>query len=562
MKNNSYAALKKVIFVSMILVPFIPFILALGIGYYNFAASLETNTIDAMKRVVKDHRQMIESFLMERKADLEFILRTHSFEELAGPENLEVIFENLQKESQAFVDLGIFDENGLHVAYRGPYQLSGRDYHQAPWFKSVIENGFFISDVFLGYRQVPHFVIAVASTNIDPRWVIRATIDSHIFNDLVKNVRIGKTGEAYLLDAKGVFQTDRRSGGIVMHPDPDHLKYGAVHQGIRTFIATDAWGETYLYATTWLKDNDWLLVVRQEKADAFKTLRQSAYLIGLISALGGAGIIAVAFLVTNLIIRRLERMDREKSQLGEQLIRAGRLAEIGEMAAGFAHEINNPLQIIKSEHALVEMILADLKSNGQLAPSQDLTDLEDSVDQIKLQVDRCAEITQAILKFGRKGEPVAQNIDLRSFIPDVAGMVARKAGVHGITIEQRIAADLPAVNGDPRHLQQVLVNLLNNAIDAAIERHGASGGEIRIESGPSAENRHVEIRVYDNGGGISRDNLKKIFTPFFTTKPVGKGTGLGLSVCYGIVQKMGGDMAVDSQENKGTTFTIRLPSSV
>jgi two-component system NtrC family sensor kinase len=560
MKNNSYAALKKVIFVSMILVPFIPFILALGIGYYNFAASLETNTIDSMKRIVKDHRQMIESFLMERKADLEFILRTHSFEELVRSENLDVIFENLQKESQAFVDLGIFDANGLHVAYRGPYQLSGRDYHQAPWFKAVIENGFFISDVFLGYRQVPHFVIAVASTNRNPRWVIRATIDSHIFNDLVKNVRIGKTGEAYLLDAKGVFQTDRRSGGIVMHPDPDRPKYGAMHQGIRTFIATDAWGQTYLYATTWLKDNDWLLVVRQDKADAFKTLRRSAYLIGLISVLGGAGIFAVAFLVTNLIIRRLQRMDREKNQLGEQLIRAGRLAEIGEMAAGFAHEINNPLQIIKSEHALVEMILADLKSQGQLTPSQDLTDLEDSIDQIKRQVDRCAEITQAILQFGRKGEPVTQDIDLRSFIPDVVGMVTRKAGVHGITIERRVAADLPAVHGDPRHLQQVLVNLLNNAIDAAIDRHGASGGEIRIESGPSPENRHVEIRVHDNGSGISKDNLKKIFTPFFTTKPVGKGTGLGLSVCYGIIQKMDGDMAVASQENVGTTFTIRLPS--
>ena len=561
MKNNSYAALKKVIFVSMILVPFIPFILALGIGYYNFAASLETNTIDAMKRIVKDHRQMIESFLMERKADLEFILKTHSFDELRRPENLAVIFENLQKESQAFVDLGIFDENGLHVAYRGPYQLSGRDYHQAPWFKAVIENGFFISDVFLGYRQVPHFVIAVASTDRNPPWVIRATIDSNIFNDLVKNVRIGKTGEAYLLDAKGVFQTDRRSGGILMHPDPDRPKYGAVHQGIRTFIGTDAWGETFLYATTWLKDNDWLLVVRQEKADAFKTLRRSAYLIGLISVLGGAVIIAVAFLVTGLIIRRLERMDREKNQLGEQLIRAGRLAEIGEMAAGFAHEINNPLQIIKSEHALVEMILADLKEKGQLTPSQDMTDLEDSIDQIKRQVDRCAEITQAILQFGRKGEPVTQNIDLRSFIPDVVGMVTRKAGVHGIKIEYRIAADLPSVHGDPRHLQQVVVNLLNNAIDAAIDRHGASGGEIRIESGPSAENRHVEIQVHDNGSGISKDNLKKIFTPFFTTKPVGKGTGLGLSVCYGIIQKMGGDMAVVSQENMGTTFTIRLPSS-
>jgi two-component system NtrC family sensor kinase len=559
MKSNSNAALKKVVLVSMILVPLIPFVLVLGIGYYYFTASLEDNTIASMHRIVRDHRQMIESFLMERKADLEFILNTHSFEELRRPENLESIFEYLQKESQAFVDLGIFDENGLHVAYKGPYELSGKVYNEAPWFKAVIEDGFFISDVFLGYRQVPHFVIAVAHTAQNRRWVIRATIDSHIFNDLVKNVRIGKTGEAYLLDAQGVFQTDRRSGGIVMHRDPDLLKYGPVHEGIKTFIETDAWGGNYLYATTWLKGNSWLLVVRQERADAFHALRRAAYLIGLTSILGGAGITALAFFVTGLIIRRMERMDREKNQLGEQLIRASRLAEIGEMAAGFAHEINNPLQIIKSEYALVEMILADLKDKGRLMPSEDLAELEDSIDQIKHQVNRCADITQAILQFGRKGEPVSQDIDLASFIPDVVGMVARKAGVHGIAIEQQIAADVPAVYGDPRHLQQVLVNLLNNAIDATIERHGASGGEIRIESAPS-ENGHVAIKVGDNGSGISTENLENIFTPFFTTKPVGKGTGLGLSVCYGIIQKMGGTMAVSSREKVGTTFTIQLPS--
>jgi two-component system NtrC family sensor kinase len=560
MKSNPYSALKKTILTSMILVPFIPFVLALGIGYYNFAASLETNTIASMERIVKDHRQMIESFLMERKADLEFVLNSHNFEDLRRAEDLELTFENLQKESPAFVDLGIFDENGLHVAYQGPYHLSGKDYHQAPWFKAVVENGFFISDVFLGYRQVPHFVIAVAKTDRGRPWVIRATIDSHIFNDLVKKVRIGKTGEAYLLDAQGVFQTDRRSGGILMHTDPDRAKYGPVHEGIKTFIASDAWGETFLYATTWLKDNNWLLVVRQEKADAFRALHRAVYLIVVTSILGGAAIVAVAFFVTGLIIRRLERMDREKNQLGEQLIRAGRLAEIGEMAAGFAHEINNPLQIIKSEYALIEMILADLKARGQLKQSEDLADLEDSIVQIKHQVDRCADITQAILQFGRKSEPVSQDIDLRSFIPDVVGMVARKASVHGIGIEQQIAADIPPVHGDPRHLQQVLVNLLNNAIDAVIARHGASGGEIRIDSGP-AENRHVTVNVCDNGSGISAENLKKIFTPFFTTKPVGKGTGLGLSVCYGIIDKMGGNMSVVSREKVGTTFTIRLPSS-
>ncbi len=104
------------------------------------------------------------------------------------------------------------------------------------------------------------------------------------------------------------------------------------------------------------------------------------------------------------------------------------------------------------------------------------------------------------------------------------------------------------------------MNLLNNAIDATIVRHGSSGGEVLIKSGP-AENGHVEIKFRDNGSGISSENLKKVFTPFFTTKPVGKGTGLGLSVCYGIIDKMGGSMSVDSRENIGTTFTIRLPSA-
>jgi two-component system NtrC family sensor kinase len=560
MKQNPYAGLKKIILVSMILVPLVPFALVLAIGYYYFTDSLENGTIASIQRIVQDHRQMIESFLKERKADLEFILNTHTFEDLSRSDQLQRTFENLQKESAAFVDLGIFDENGLHVAYHGPYQLSGKVYDMAPWFKAVVKNGFYISNVFLGYRQVPHFVIAIAKMNQRRQWVIRATIDSQIFNDLVKKVRIGKTGEAYLLDAKGVFQTERRSGGSLMRKDPDRFRYGLVHDGIKTFIDADAHGELFLYATTWLKNKSWLLVVRQEKADAFNALRQASYLIFLISVLGGVTIVVVAFFLTGRLIRRMEGMDQEKEQLGEQLIRAGRLAEIGEMASGFAHEINNPLQIIKSEYGLIEMIFADLKGKGDIKESDDLTELEDSIEQIKLQVDRCAEITQAILQFGRKGEPVDKDIDLRTFIPEVTGMVTNKASVHGIAIEQEISDLISKVHGDLRQLQQVVVNLLNNAIDAVIAQHGSSGGEIRIQARP-AENGHVEIKISDNGSGISTENLEKIFTPFFTTKPVGKGTGLGLSVCYGIIDKMGGSLSVSSRENVGTTFTIRLPSA-
>jgi two-component system, NtrC family, sensor kinase len=559
MKTTPYSALRKLILTSMILVPFIPFILASGIGYYNFATALESNTIASMKRIVEDHRQMIESFLRERTADLNFIMNSQSLAELSRSGNLRKTFNHLQEVSNAFIDLGIFNDRGLHVAYIGPYELTGRNYKDAPWFQEVLKEGYYISDVFLGYRQIPHFIIAIARRDSENQWIIRATIDPQMFSLMVGGVRIGKTGEAYLLDDQGIFQTERRSGGTFMQKDPDYGQYGPPHAGIKTFIQTDKSGKDYLYATTWLKDKSWLLVVRQEKADAFKFLRTAVSLILVISLLGGAAIVAVAVLLTGRIIRRMQRMDTEKDQLGDQLIRASRLAEIGEMAAGFAHEINNPLQIIKSEHALVSMILADLKEKGQLPESDDMTDLDDSIQQIKHQVDRCAEITQAILKFGRKGEPKVETVDLHSYIPEVITMVAKKASVHGIALKQTIAAELHPVAMDPGQLQQVMVNLLNNAIDAIIARHGTSGGELTVESRPLGNN-HFEIRVSDNGVGISPENLNKIFSPFFTTKPVGKGTGLGLAVCYGIINKMGGEMSVTSTENVGTTFAIRLPA--
>ena len=230
------------------------------------------------------------------------------------------------------------------------------------------------------------------------------------------------------------------------------------------------------------------------------------------------------------------------------------------MAAGFAHEINNPLQIIRSEQALMEMNMSELSASGALPASEPLSEIEDSMAQIKLQIERCAGITQAILKFGRQSEPQMRDVDLKTFIPQITGMVSKKASVNGIEIIQEIAENTPPVHGDPGQLQQVLVNLLNNAMDAVMDLHGPSGGIIAIGAGP-ADGHQTRIVVRDNGCGIDAENIKKIFSPFFTTKPVGRGTGLGLAVCYGIINNMGGTMEVESAPGGGSTFTIFLPSS-
>ena len=547
------------VFFIMILVPLIPFILVLGMGYYYFTSSLQTNTLATVNRIVEDHRQMIDTFLRERRANLEFVLNSYSYTDLTEPEKFYHLYTQLQRSSNAFLDLGLFDQEGIHVMYQGPYRLVGRDYGKEDWFIHVLREGYYISDVFLGLRRIPHFVIALKKEESGKTWVMRATIDTYVFNELVEKVRIGKTGEAYILNRQGIFQTDRRSGGKLLDKDPDGIQESQPQPGVRTFIRRDTRGDEYLFATTWLQDKEWMLVVRQETADAFKSLRSATYLIILIMILGGVAIAVLAHYYSGRIVRRMQRIDTEKRDLGQQLVRATRLAELGQMAAGFAHEINNPLQIMKSDHALIKTIFSSMKKNGELKESKDVRDLETTLDQLNRQIERCAKITQAILKFGRQSEPVAKDVDLVAFMPEMTSMVAKKASVQGIRMKEEIAEGTPLVRVDPSQLQQVLLNLFNNAIDAITERHGSQGGELSIQAGPGKDGK-VKIAVTDNGAGISPENIKKVFTPFFTTKPPGQGTGLGLSVCYGIVDSMGGTMEVESEKGVGTTFVVYLPA--
>ena len=390
-------------------------------------------------------------------------------------------------------------------------------------------------------------------------WVLRSTIDSLIFNELVKGVRMGKTGEAYILNFKGILQTDRRSGGALMEKPQDVVEPANAIGDIHTFMGKPPGEGAYLYTTVWLQDRQWLLVVRQEKSDAFADLQTAAYLILLISIVGGGGITAVAFILTGRIVSRIEQADAERDRLSQQLIGASRLAEIGEMAAGFAHEINNPLQIIKSEQAMIGVVLEDFQEGGGKL-DQAIQELKEAVSQIGLQVSRCAAITRGILKFGRQSDPQPQTMALKTFVEEVLAMVENQAALRGIALDRRFSPDTPTVHADPVQLQQVFLNLFNNAMDAVSANHDGSGGRIAIVSECDEDGRAV-VRISDNGVGIEPENLKKIFSPFFTTKPVGKGTGLGLSVCYGIIENMGGTIEVTSTPGASTTFVVQIPGT-
>lgn len=553
---------KRNILTYMIVIPLIPLFLAVGISFYYFTTALENSSTHSLKRIVGDHRDMIESFLLERKSDLELVTNLFDFESISRNQVIDDMFEILKIKSGAFIDLGLFDSRGLHVRYSGQYQLTGKLYKDEFWFREVMEKGRYISDVFLGYRNVPHFIIAVKKGAGEDAWILRATIDTLFFDRMVSGVRIGRSGEAYILNNNGIAQTGRRSGGVnVMEEAPEFSAFPSSDSPIHTFLKSDPQGIKYLYATTWLKDLEWLLVVRQEKKDAFRFFYYALYASLVIVVLGIAIIVGMSVFMTEKLFTRMAQLGRDKKDLGNQLIRATQLAEVGEMAAGFAHEINNPLQIIKSEHALMASIFEDLYENKKIDPKdEEILELADSLSQIALQVSRCSDITRAILKFGRKNETRVQLLYPGEQIPEILKMIEQRAGVEGIAVFQSIPEELPGFMGDASQFQQVMLNLFNNAIDAIMERHPDAGGRLDVRAFLK-DDKWIEIRVTDNGAGIQPEHIEKVFSPFFTTKPVGKGTGLGLSVCYGIIESFAGTMDVTSRVNDGTTFIITLPKA-
>jgi two-component system, NtrC family, sensor kinase len=551
--RQRYRSIRRGILVRVLLVPFIIVMVVFGTVVYYFGTNLRSRVVSDLVRVAEDHRRLIEQFLQERVANLNFAAASYSLDELGGDGLLPGVLRDLQESSRAFFDLGLFDAKGDHVAYVGPYDLKGKNYADTEWFRAVRERGVYISDVFLGYRKLPHFVIAVKRESELSEWYLRATIDTQIFNDLVEAVRVGRTGEAYLINAAGMFQTRRRSGGSLMEEDPDHGLYKSGDGRIVSFVAKDRSGTWHVNATGRLDPTGWLLVVRQETREAYAPLYRVLVIGIVIILVGGMLVVLMGFVLASGQARQLVLYAREKRQLGNQLIMAGKFAELGEMSVGIAHEINNPLQVMKAEQALMADLLAEVESAGKVdRTSVDM--IRESIRQLGIQIDRCKQITQGLLSFARKSDAVLKKIDLHAFIPEVIRMVEHKARLENVRILHESDPDLPELSSDPAQLQQVMLNLLNNALYAL---RGRENGEIRIVS--RREDKGVAVSVGDNGCGIEPEIIDKIFLPFFTTKPVGQGTGLGLSTIYGIVERLGGQILVSSEPNVGTVFTVRLP---
>lgn len=545
--EERYFSLKFRLILLNTLFSIIPLVIVVTITYFWISQIVHDEFKNNLKWQMEETRHSLEFFISERISALTFLVNSYPDEYFSDKKKFSQLFFNFKKEFEGIVDMGIIDENGIQALYIGPYKLKGKDYSQTEWFKEMLLRTDYVTDVFLGYRKIPHFSIIIKKQSVsrDKFWLLRVSINMDILQKFASNLEISSQDDAFIINKDRILQTNSKLFGNVLEPlKLNNIRIETDKRSVTIYDIEFNRKQAYIaYAP--IKGTPWILVTTicskpYEKIPSLFT--KEVTLISLLS-------IFVTFIVItksiNTLVNRIEKADHEREIAIANAEHSDKLASIGRLAAGVAHEINNPLAIINEKAGLMK----DLIQYGDLAQNKDrFTQL---IGSIQDSVARCRTITHRLLSFSKKIDRGREDFNINEAIKEVVGFIEKEIQTKGINMIFDFQENLPKIITDKGQLQQVLLNIINNAVDAVEQ-----GGTIEIKT-LLLDTNHIEISIKDNGIGITKDKLKHIFEPFYTTKK--KGTGLGLYISYGIIKKLGGDIHVESEVGKGTIFTIKIP---
>ncbi|MEP0775709.1 MAG: hypothetical protein HRF46_15285 [Acidobacteriota bacterium] len=543
MPSNPYRRMRRQMVAVLLAFGLVP-LLAMGVaGYVANRAAIETRTRNLLEAMVKNRKATIDLFLEDRMRDLELVAASFSAEALRDEARLDALLAQLRREHGGIIDLGLIDSDGVHRAYVGPYNLRDRNYKDQDWFEHVMVQGRYESDVFLGFRRFPHMVMAVRKRDAGRDWVLRATIDTDMLSALVREGGIESGAEVFILNRAGEYQTATAAHHQLMAPSD--LGPLPVHSGVRV-VERRRGGSTEFIATIWLRGGAWVLVARQEAPGLSQLLNAHPAVLGVFIA-GLMLVPLLARVVVRARLRQIRAMESERASLFESAAQAQKMAAIGRLAASVAHEINNPLAIIDAQVGVLTDSLDDLSGVGEAS------EWRARLGKIAAQVDRARKVTHRLLGFSRRVGPDIEPVDVAAALEETVSFVEREALASSIRIVREVERDVPLIRTSLAQMQQVFLNLINNAIDAV-----GSGGEVRTKVRAAKDG--VEVTIADNGPGIPPRDLDRIFEPFFSTKAGERvHSGLGLAICKDVMQALGGRISVASTVGKGTCFTLWFP---
>jgi two-component system NtrC family sensor kinase len=560
--RRRYRKMVLVAVLSVSSVAVVPLLIMSGITYHQYQEAFRGELTRPMLRFAAAGKQSIESYLSERLSALAMVARETPLKELRDTERLASLLASLNQTFGGVTELALIDEEGTQVAYAGPADSQAVSHADDPWFQEVSARGAYVSEVFLGYRDLPYIIVAIQHNEPGgERYVLRATVDTDAFHWLVRartarrpeldpvcrrchSLGVQPFSDAFIVNREGVLQSSSRLYGNVLESTPlPALPYSSQAELVDL---VDEQGEPLIVSYAPIDRSPFTLVVLSPRVAlhaGWLPLRRDLLVFPAISV---ALILAVVVWGSIYVVNRVREADAKRAALYHKMEYTNKMAAIGRLGAGVAHEINNPLSIITQNAGL----LKDLITLPEELPSREkLTHL---VNAVLNAAERCGGITHRLLGFARHMEVQWETIDLDVLLREVLEFLGKEASYRDVQVEFKHPEAPPPIVSDRGQLQQVFLNIINNAF-AAVE----DGGRIEIGIEQVGDDA-VTVTIADNGVGIPEEHLRHIFDPFFTTKK-GAGTGLGLSITYGIVQKLGGQISVESKVGEGTCLRVTLP---
>ncbi len=522
---------KKVILILMASA-FLPLVVIGGGMYGYMARTIQQKTIEILQIEAISHKTRIDSFLMERIMDLKHISENHRLETMIAPGAIEQVLSSLHHPLSCFQDLGIIGSNGDHLAYTGPFDLAAKNYGEALWFKSAMAQGIYISDVFMGFRNEPHFIMAVRRDQGNKTWILRATVTAGLFDNLVTQGAGNRKGDAFLINSKGAFQTMPRNGNKPM--TQSLISTPAPFKGVQVRE-----NGTTLTLTTWLDTVPWLSVVSMDKRDIFQDSKNLGKVTIFVVLLGGFIMVLAILLTTDSLVSMLEDKKKNTRRLDTRLIRTAFLASAMQLSRGVFGGLND---ILSNIHVMARLI-------KEQADPADLNEMERMAEQISSEAIRGRALIDRFDRFVESEDPVIMDVDIHRILNQILEFLEAPLTEKNIFVTTDFQAGVPWVRSEGAALRQVFLNLLLNSASAA----GANGA---IHLATSFSGNSVTLSISDDGPGLGRDDREHLFDPQHLTR---RGDwGFGLAVSRSILKKIGGKIAVRNGEEQGVVFEVRI----
>ena len=523
-----------------------PLLVMTVVDYRLTKQAFESEARLGISRMVSNTWRNVSHLLAQRRAVLAFIARDNAMSDLTVQKRLETLLFNLQLGMDDFLDLAVLDENGTIRAYAGPYDPTAEPSTPATGFEQTVTDGFFIGDVTARIGKPHQLVVAVRHDMSDGRFfILQSTLDASVLDGPLSELRLDNGDDAFIINGQGILQTPAVHYGKRFSKVP--LTILPTDKTIQVQQAVDQAGQSVLIGVAPIAASPFRLVmVRQESGIMDRWLRPRIRLIGFL--VFSIILIIVSILgVATYMVDRIHTSDQRRLQALHQVEYANKMVSIGRLASGVAHEVNNPLAIINQKAGLIKDLFT---FTPEWSGNQKLIGL---VDDVLASVRRCGTITRRLLDFSRHMESSLETVDIDAIIGQVLAFMEKDAQRRCIAVRVNVSDDIPPFESDRGNLQQIFLNLINNAFASMDE-----GGQLEIAAFRQGD-QHICITVSDTGRGIPEADIKRVFEPFFSTGQGLSGTGLGLSVTYGMVSEMGGEITVRSQVNQGSQFTVTLP---